>query len=469
MTAMRLATGVAPAVAFLLLLGSMWIETASAEEAENGGVQEVKSPQYAPDETVDLARRLIVAGNPETAYRLLRRAMQAAADDVDTTAIRYMAAQALLAGGHYAQAAQLLGRFAEDRPDLDLVRLEYAATLFALGRDDKAGEIFRDIRRKKDLPPPVQRNVDGFLERIRARQRWRLDFDMGFWRDDNVNNAPESETVAIPAFGGFRFTLDQKPVRAWIARTGVHLRWREPVTKSGSLYFETHASVSRNTAIGASAYNRTWANVSTGPRVRYTVGIAGRPRPGLFYADLGVERRWRGGGGYATSPWAGLGMEQVIARNWRVGAFPRVWVKRYDGEANDADSWGRSLALNVARRVGPGWLTASGKISRETPERRNLRWTSREVSLRFAADIGRNWSMSVRAGLTRTRFEAEESLFLKRREDRTHDVGLTVSHRALVWEGYLPELALNWSRTTSSIPLYERELRTVRLGLRRLF
>ena len=258
MTAMRLATGVAPAVALLLLLGSMWIETASAEEAENGGVQEVKSPQYAPDDTVDLARRLIVAGNPETAYRLLRRAMQAAADDVDTTAIRYMAAQALLAGGHYAQAAQLLGRFAEDRPDLDLVRLEYAATLFALGRDDKAGEIFRDIRRKKDLPPPVQRNVDGFLERIRARQRWRLDFDMGFWRDDNVNNAPESETVAIPAFGGFRFTLDQKPVRAWIARTGVHLRWREPVTKSGSLYFETHASVSRNTAIGASAYNRTW-------------------------------------------------------------------------------------------------------------------------------------------------------------------------------------------------------------------
>ena len=63
----------------------------------------------------------------------------------------------------------------------------------------------------------------------------------------------------------------------------------------------------------------------------------------------------------------------------------------------------------------------------------------------------------------------EEPLFLKRREEQTHDVSLTVSHRALAWEGYLPELALNWYRTRSNIPIYDREVRTLRLGLRQLF
>ena len=84
-------------------------------------------------------------------------------------------------------------------------------------------------------------------------------------------------------------------------------------------------------------------------------------------------------------------------------------------------------------------------------------------------DIGRDWSAAVQAGLTRTEFDEEEPLFLTRRDDRTHSIHMTVSHRGLAWEGYLPELTLSWSETSSSIPLYDRELPMVRVGLRRLF
>ena len=162
-------------------------------------------------------------------------------------------------------------------------------------------------------------------------------------------------------------------------------------------------------------------------------------------------------------------MEQTIDRDWRVGGFPRVWTTRYDEGTDAAEPRGRSLDLYVARRIGDGWLTAGGKVSRETPERRDLRWRSRAVSLRYATSIGRDWSLSAGAGLTRTTFDAVAPLFLTRRDDRTRNIGITASHRRLAWEGYLPELTLNWSRTESSISLYDREVRTLRLGLRRLF
>ena len=55
------------------------------------------------------------------------------------------------------------------------------------------------------------------------------------------------------------------------------------------------------------------------------------------------------------------------------------------------------------------------------------------------------------------------------REDRILGTGLSVSHRSLSWGGYLPELGLSWRRTTSNIPLYERKLLTLQVGLRRLF
>ena len=89
--------------------------------------------------------------------------------------------------------------------------------------------------------------------------------------------------------------------------------------------------------------------------------------------------------------------------------------------------------------------------------------------MRFAADLGRNVTFSTQARLTRTRFDGEDRLFRTKRKDRTRGLDLTVSHRKLVWKGYLPELTLSLSRTGSSVALYDRDLWTVRLGLRRLF
>ena len=444
--------------------------SARAEEIPTPVAQDQDTSHRAVSATLAEARQLIASGRPAEAYDLLRHAMKAASvEGADTAPIRYMAAQALIAGGHFTQAADFLRLLADERPELDRVRLDYAAVLFTLGRDDEADAVFRDLRRQETLGSETRRAIEEYLQRIRARQRWQLDFDVGFWRDDNVNNATEDETVAIPAFGGLRFTLDQRPVSAWVARTGARLRWREPLSDDGRLYLETHASAARNTAIGASEYNRTWASLSTGPRLRYTLEIAGRSRSGLLLADLGIQRNWRGGEGYTSGLWAGIGVEQTIDRNWRAGGFPRVWTTLYD-EGTDADNpRGRSLDLHVARRIGDGWLTVGGKISRESPERRDLRWTSRAASLRYATTVGRDWSLSAGAGLTRTSFDAVAPLFLTRREDRTHDIGITASHRRLAWEGYLPELTLNWSRTESSIPLYDCEVRTLRFGMRRLF
>ena len=374
----------------------------------------------AIERVLALAQGLIDAGRAETAYRLLRRAaIEASGNGADTAALRFLAARALLAGGHYSQAAHVLRRLAEDRPGLDRIILDYAEVLFVLGRDEESEEAFRGILAKDELPLPVRRNVEGFLERIRARQRLRYDFDVGFWHDDNVNHAPDDETVAIPALGGARFTVASQPMSAWVVRTRALLRWRETLTESGLTQMETRASIARNTALGASAHSRTAVRASTGPLMHYYMEIADRRYPGRLRANLGVERRWRGGKGYAADLRFGIGLEQSVARHWRVGGLGRLWVTGYDDGDDDTEPWGRSLDLYVARRIGPGWLTVGGYLSRETPERSNLRWTAHGTSVRYGANVGRDWSLSsFRSGLVRTGFDERASLFLVRRKER---------------------------------------------------
>ena len=425
----------------------------------------------AAADAVDTARRWIEAGEPGKALVVLHEAMRAAraAGGVDTTGVRFMAAQALLKMGRSHEAAEILAQLAEEHPAIDRVRLDYAASLFAIGRDEEAEAVFREVWDKEDLPPAVRRNVERFLQQIRARRNLQVDLDVGLWWDDNVNNAPERETVEVPRFGGLELTVDERPIRAWVARKGAGLRWRRPVTGSGRTSIETRASVARNTALNASAYNRTWANASIGPRMRYAVRIAGRRRPGTAHADAGIERRWRGGEPYAVSLWGGLGLEQTMTGTWRLGLFTRYWSTRHDEGSKDRDPPGRRHGLYLTRRAGPGDLTAGGAFSRETPARRDLRWTSREAWLGYAADVGRDVHLSVRIHGAETSFGDVHPLFGRRRRDHSRGASLTISDRAIAWRGYLPELTLDWTRTRSNVPLYERQGRTLRIGLRRLF
>ena len=425
---------------------------------------------FHEEETLKKAVKFMQLGENEKAYHQLVQALEnAERSNEDATNVLLLLSQVLLRMKQLAVATQVLGVIASRRPLVDRIQLDYAVLLFALGNDDAARTILFDLRRRQSLSDTQRRNVESILEQIRNRQSVKWEFDVGFWRDDNVNNAPEDETAPIPALGGLRFTLDQRPVSAWVARLGAGLRWQIPVTEGGRLYAETHASIARNSAIGASRYNRTWARLSTGPRLHYAAEIAGRRRPGLLLADLGIQRSWCGGMGCSSGLWARIGAEQSVDWNWRVGGFTRVWISRYDEGTSAANPVGRSLDLFVLRRIGAGWLKVGGSIAREKPKDRLLRWASRSVSMRYDVEIGANWGLSLGAGMTGTTFDTEAPLFLTRREDRTRNISLTASHRRLAWEGYLPELTLNWSRTVSSIPLYDRETHVLRLGLRRLF
>ena len=459
----------------LLALLSAWTASLQAQGDDAGRNSQAGAADELPlldaGTALKLARKWIDEGQPQQAFELLRHVMQAAREEgnIDTTNIRFLAAQALLKMGRPAHAAVILGQLAVERPELDRVRLDYASTLFALGHDEHAESIFRELRSKETLPAPVRRNVEGFLERIRARQRFQVNVDLGFWRDNNVNHAPEQDTVQVPIFGGLEFELDEQAVAAWVARTGLNLRWRHTPLMGGRAFFETRGSVARNTAINEEEHNRTWLSVSSGPRWRYAMTLAGERRPGMARADIGGERRWRGGNGYAVSGWARLGLEQTLNRYWSAGASARIWETWYDKLDSDLDPFGQSVEVNLTRRLGLGYLQAGARLAQELTDRRNLQWQGWGTSLDYMTVLGQNWNLKAQGYIDERYYDGTYALFRESRRDRTWLASLTVSNRAIALAGYMPEVTLGWTQTDSTIPLYDRKNRIMMLGLRRLF
>ena len=409
---------------------------------------------------------LIIAGAAALAVFLLWASDSPAADPIGP---RFREAQEHMRAGRFDKAEPILRWILRTNPKLARVQLDHALTLYRLRRDDEAREIFLAVRRKPDLPFAVKRNIEDFLERIRARQPLQIGFDFGLWHDENVNNASEAETVDVPIFGTtLPFTLNERPQAAWVARTGANLRWRKPVSPRADI--QVSSSVSRNTAIGHSEFNRDTVSVSAGPRIRYfLVGEGRRPLFGQVSVDLGVQKQYRGGDGYSHTGWVGVGIDQAVAADWRVGAHARRWITGYNDADAHVEPVGMSLYLGVSHRVGPGWLTVGGRMSQETPRRENRRWKAREAIVSYGATFWRDFNVSARASLGDREYDGKEAIVQEQRKDDTYGVDVRLSHRALALEGFLPELNLGWSRTSSSIVLYDRTVRTARLGMRRLF
>ena len=128
-----------------------------AMEAQSGGVQR------RIDDAVEAAEQLIGRGRSEQGLALLRDLLPAAqAHGMDTTRIRFLTAQALIGLRRYEEAAILLAALVSERPAVDRFVLDYAATLFALGRDDDARAVFRNMRSERELPPSCGGTWNGF-------------------------------------------------------------------------------------------------------------------------------------------------------------------------------------------------------------------------------------------------------------------------------------------------------------------
>lgn len=438
---------------------------AEPESAQPDG-QNASEEKYR--QLIMAAGRQLQQGNPAQTLELLEQATQMLGGRT-TADILFLAAQAHLGLGNREMATRILGQLAKEYPQVDRLQLDYAAMLYSTGRDKEADAIFRDIRERKNLPEPVQRNVEKFMERIHRRKSLLIDYDFSVWKDDNVNNATEVDQVEIPLFGGLRFTVNEKPVEAWVARTGVNLLHRTPLREDGSLRLNSRVGLARNTARNAKAHNRTWLNLSTGPQWFYLTEFADHRLPGYAGADIGYEKRWQGGDPYSGSAWIRFSARQSLPGHWALGGYARYWDTRNSEGSSRLEPKGQAFNLYTERTFRSARVTAGWTFSTEHPDLPTQRWKSHQGMLAYETVFGPNWHVSAVAMLSETRYKGTELLFQRRRKDQHRNLHVTVSNRALSWNGYLPELTFGLTETKSNIDLYDRDNFTLRLGLQKLF
>jgi hypothetical protein len=368
---------------------------------------------------------------------------------------RYRHAKLLTGVSRPRDAAILLRRVLDEKPQAVPARLELARTLQLLGDTNAA---LRELRAAQatGLPPAVARLIDRYSAALRAQRPFGASLEIAIAPDSNINRATRSDTLGT-IFGDFQIGDEGK------AKSGIGL------SLAGQTYRRISIGGDTNLVLRASGFanlyrdsefNDLAADLAAGPEFSL-----GRDRLQL---EVGATQRWFGQKPYLRSGrLAGTFSHPLGSRTLLrlVGSATLI-----DNRLNDLqDGKGYSSQLQIERALTPTTgIAGSVSIDRQALKDRGYATTGWRAGLTGWHDLGR---MTLTAAAELGRLHADERLLLfpERRQDRYTRLSLGASFRQLQYGGFAPLIRLSLERNRSSIAFYDYRRARTEIGVVRAF
>ncbi len=417
--------------------------------------------KLTPDELLGEVQLLIQSKRYDEARPMLAALATLPQYRFETRYLKGMVAAAT--GDHKTAIAQYQAILADD-PGQTRVRLELGRSMLAMGRPQSADRQFKMAQQDSELPPEIARTIRTVRDIIRANRAWRLDVNVGFAPDTNINGATSADSITI-LWGGIiplDMTLDERArATSGIGQTatvsaGVRLPVGEGVAAiadldtsgtnySGTLYDDYQLQVAAGGELRLSDHLRATLQ-ALGAQRWYSGALASRQAGAKAGLQLGIGDRQR------------VGM-QVDARHTQA-----LFDSNYDGwQLGAYATYERALSRSLVASVG-----AFGR--RDLLAARAYSSTEYGASLGLGGELPMGFNAAVSGTVSRATFDAPLPIFSwDARRDMRYTARATLGNRKLAWMGFSPEISVAYTRNDSSIRYFEMDRVRVRFGFARYF
>jgi len=414
---------------------------------------QVRLERLSVDDVLSIAARLMDAGKLDEAQVLLDRLRE---DQAGGTERDFLDGMVAAARKDYRRAEMLFRKILAENPKLVRVRLELARTLFLMKRDEQADYHFR-LAIAERPEPAVVANITRYREAIRARRAWRFNVNLGIAPDSNINSATSKEEVEIL---GLPFQLDPSAR----ARSGVGFIvggdasvrvWRHrPVP----LYLAAYGQVTR---YPAHEFDDYYLGGEAGPEFR----LGG----GRLRVTGTAFHRWYGGKPLNRSFGGRVYFDKVI--KGRTGVEAALSFRRDDYTSrDDTDAWNLEGSVSVNRALGPSTLGfAYAAVLRNMARDPGYSHWSGRLGAGLLKEIG--WGLRPQLGFEVGRQVNDAALVIFGKERRDWSLRASASIYKRDWNvaGFAPSLRVSWSRTWSTVALYDQKRWRTEFGLAKAF
>jgi len=434
------------AAAFAFVSGP-WT-TAHAETAER------PSLRATPVQMLGLADDLLQRGRSAEAVQIL----DLLSHDPDSTVrneARFRRSKLFQSAGSSTQAAVLLRKILDEKPDSTAVRLQLAQLLDQMGDKDGA---WRQVRAAQavGLPPEVARIVDRYSEALRAARPTGLSIEVAIAPDSNISRATRSNTLGT-VIGDFTIDEDSQ------AKSGTGLALQGQAYHRFALIGDHRLLVRASSLMDLyrkPQFNDVAIDLAAGPEFNF-----GKSR---LSVELAATGHWYGQKPFQRLLRLGTAWTRAIGHRSQLRLIGSAAL--VDNQVNDLED-GRIYAIQgsfehaLTSTTGIALTLGADRQSFRDPGYSTTGWRTGFTAWR---DIGRA-TITLDGQYGRLRADERLSLFPARRSDRYSRLTVGTTFRRLTFGGFAPVTRLVVERNRSTIEFHDyRRVRT-ELGLVRAF
>ncbi|MCP3732279.1 surface lipoprotein assembly modifier [Sphingomonas sp. MG17] len=377
---------------------------------------------------------------------------------------RYLTGMVAAATGDHKTAIAQYQAILSDDPNQTRVRLELGRSMLALGRPQSADRQFKMAQQDAELPSEIARTIRTVRDIIRANRMWRVDVNVGFAPDSNINGATSADSITI-LWGGIiplDMTLDERAkATSGIGQTAsVSAGMRLPVGEGLAMIADLDTT---GTNYVGSLYDDYQVQLAAGGEVRLSDDLR------VTVQALGAQR-WYAGTLASRQAGAKAGLQLGIGDRQRVGMqldarrTQALFDSNYDGwQLGAYASYERALSRSIVASVGVfgrrDLLAAQAYSSKEYG-----------ASVGVGGELPMGFNAAVSGTVSRATFDAPLPIFSwDARQDMRYTARATLGNRKFAWMGFSPEVSVAYTLNDSSIPYFAMDRVRVRFGFARYF
>ena len=339
--------------------------------------------------------------------------------------------------GDFAKAVRYYQELVAKQPNEDILRFQLAQVLFANRQDIEAGKELA-ILKQKSLPKDFAEGVKRLEEMLEERRNWHYSISGSALYEKNVNGASSVEKYG-------NWTFDTKKKTGYGINVGLSAEKQLPL--QNGFFIPASASANWNWYWNAGKYNDL--------NMRAQAGIGWHNGRQEISAEPFISRRFVGNKGYSNHMGLATNWRYALTPQWQIRAYNQTSEERHDERKHLNGTRVNSGATLIYQPQPETYYFAGANNYYNGARDSEDRYTLNGGNVGF----GKRWENGLNSTASFSysfRKHKGKDLLNIVRQDKIYRLRLGAGHEKLSWKGFEPLFTVDFTRTDSNHPLYDR-------------
>jgi hypothetical protein len=348
-------------------------------------------------------------------------------------------------------------------PEQTRIRLELARALMLKGKGAGADHHFRLAAQDKSLPENILRTINASRGILRDQKQWSFNLDFGIAPDTNITNGTSAATVDAN-FGGLSipFTLSDEARQ----KSGTGQTFGLSGSARLKLGGDTRLVIDADTTgvnYKGKRFDDINAQLSAGPSFKLS------DRATLTVQGLANQRYY--GGQRAVTGLGGRSSFQLnIDDGQRIGLSLDA-RRQMSGFSSQYSGWSLGAYASYERVVARRFIASASLYGRRDLLKSDV-YSNREFGaiMGIGGELPFGVNAGISGGVSSAKYDAPLSLFAANaRKDTRFNARVNLGLRQFRWLGFSPSVSYTFSKSASSLSLYDSTRHRLAFSFARYF